>query len=64
MKITDLVEKDDLLCDPNKDFAPYTGKVEGDVKVYLRQGLITIKGRRSKFSLVISSFYVTFIKFS
>ena len=26
-------------------------KVEGDVKVYLRQGLITIKGRRSKFSL-------------
>ena len=32
MKITDLVEKDDLLCDPNKDFAPYTGKVEGNVK--------------------------------
>mgnify|MGYP007000382455 CR=1 len=24
MKITDLVEKDDLLCDPNKDFVPYS----------------------------------------
>ena len=26
MKITDLVEKDDLLCDPNKDFVPYYWK--------------------------------------
>ena len=29
--ITDLIEKDDLLCDPNKGFAPYTGKIEGYV---------------------------------
>ena len=40
MKITDLVEKDDLLCDPNKDFAPYTGKVEGNVKGELIDGML------------------------
>ncbi len=40
MKITDLVEKDDLLCDPNKDFVPYTGKVEGNVKGELIDGML------------------------
>ena len=40
MKITDLVEKDDLLCDPNKDFVPYSGKVEGNVKGELIDGML------------------------
>ena len=40
MEITDLVEKDDLLCDPNKDFTPYTGKVEGNIKGELIDGML------------------------
>ena len=40
MKISDLVEKNNLLCDPNKSFAPYTGKVEGSVKCELIDGIL------------------------
>ena len=40
MKITDLVEKDNLLCDPNKDLTPYTGKVEGNIKGELTDGML------------------------
>ena len=32
MKITDLFENNNLLCDPNKDLAKYTRKVEANVK--------------------------------
>ena len=40
MKIKDLVEKDGLIYDPNKDFALYTGKVEGNVKGELIDGML------------------------
>jgi len=40
MKISDLIEKDGLLCDPNKDFAPHTGKVVGNVKGELIDGML------------------------
>ena len=40
MKITDLIEKNNLLCDPNKDFAPYTGRVKGNVKGELIDGML------------------------
>jgi len=40
MKISDLVEKDKLLCDPTKELIPYTGKVEGHVKGELIDGML------------------------
>ena len=43
MKISDLVEKDDLLCDPNKDLTPYTGKVEANIKGELIDGMLNGK---------------------
>ena len=43
MKISDLVEKNDILCDPNKGFAPYTGKVEGNIEGELIDGMLNGK---------------------
>ena len=40
MKISDLIEKNNLLCDPNKNFALYTRKVEGNFKGELIDGML------------------------
>ena len=40
MKIYDLVKKKNLLCEPNQNFAPYTGKVEDNVKGELIYGML------------------------
>ena len=40
MKIHDLVEKDKLLCDPKNDLIPYTGRVKGNVKGELIDGML------------------------
>ena len=40
MKISDLVEKEKLLCDPKKDIIPYTGIVEGNIKDQLLDGML------------------------
>ena len=40
MNISDTVEKNNLLSDPNKNLIPYTGSVQNNFKGELKEGML------------------------
>ena len=40
MQIINLVEKNNLYCDPKNNFKPYTGKIEGNVEGFMIEGML------------------------